>query len=89
MSDRTRRLLIAGTAVFVWWLATPDARQAVPADADPHVQRLVDSIAVSHLREMLTTLTSFETRNTLSNPNSTTPASPGSTRRPPAPRSRS
>lgn len=49
-----------------------DARQAPRGDVDPRVERLVASISTSHLREMLTTLASFETRSTLSNPDSTT-----------------
>ena len=57
-------LLICGTRT--------NAGQAPRSDADPRVERLVASISTSHLREMLTTLVSFETRSTLSNPASAT-----------------
>jgi hypothetical protein len=57
-------LLLCGTRT--------DATQAPRSDTDPRVERLVASISTGHLREMLTTLVSFETRSTLSNPDSTT-----------------
>jgi hypothetical protein len=72
MTERTRRLLIACAVAFVLCLATVDAGQAIQADADPGIQRLVAAVSASHLRELLKTLTSFETRSTLSNPDSST-----------------
>jgi Zn-dependent M28 family amino/carboxypeptidase len=41
-------------------------------DADPRLERLVASVSVEHLRQMLTTLAGFGTRNTLSSTASST-----------------
>jgi len=63
---------LALIVAFALCAAPAHARQAPRGDADPRVERLVSSISTAHLRELLTTLTSFGTRNTLSNPASTT-----------------
>ena len=72
MSRRVSLLVIAALLTGAPQLARVDAQQPGRADADPRVERLVASISTSHLREMLTRLTSFGTRNTLSNPDSST-----------------
>jgi hypothetical protein len=41
-------------------------------DADPRLEKLVASVSVEHLRQMLTTLAGFGTRNTLSSTASST-----------------
>jgi hypothetical protein len=64
--------VLALSVALVLCLSPGEARQAPRGDADPQVERLVSSISTAHLRELLTTLTSFGTRNTLSHPDSPT-----------------
>lgn len=61
--------------VMVLVLAAPapgGAQAVVRPDADPRIEKLVASISVDRLRQLLTTLTSFGTRNTLSDTASST-----------------
>jgi hypothetical protein len=71
MNRRQGGTLSVGIVAIVLTLSG-EARQAVQPDVDPRVQRLVASVSPGHIRDMLTTLVSFGTRSTLSNPNSTT-----------------
>jgi hypothetical protein len=48
------------------WPAVAGGQSVPPPDADPRIEKLVASVSVDRLRELLTTLTSFGTRNTLS-----------------------
>ena len=64
---RARLMLLSVLIVPV--LATA---QAPRPDADPRVEKIVASVSEARLKELLTRLVSFETRNTLSDPSSTT-----------------
>lgn len=66
---RSLRLFVI---LLIAWPAAAGAQTAVRPDADPRIQKLVESISVERLRELLTTLTSFGTRSTLSDPSSPT-----------------
>ena len=72
----TRRI-VGAVLVAALLLVSPggartQAQQPVRPDVDARIEALLGAISVGHLREMLTTLTSFGTRSTLSNPASTT-----------------
>src|SRR5687767_934398 len=66
------RLLLG--LVLLLSLIRPAAHAQVPPrpDADPRIEKIVASVSVEHLRQLLTTLTSFGTRSTLSDPSSPT-----------------
>ena len=57
--------------MLVMMAALPRA-QAPRPDADPRIEKIVASISEARLKELLTKLVSFETRNTLSDQSSTT-----------------
>jgi hypothetical protein len=52
--------------------ASPQAQNAPRPDADPRIEKIVASISEERLKELLTKLVSFGTRNTLSDQTSTT-----------------
>jgi hypothetical protein len=65
-----RRLLLPAflLLLFSHWL---DAQDISRREADPRIEKLVASVSVDRLRQLLATLTSFGTRNTLSVSSST------------------
>ena len=65
-----RKLLVAGLLVGMPCLA--GAQSAPRPDADPRIEKIVASISEDRLKELLTRLVSFGTRNTLSEQGSTT-----------------
>jgi hypothetical protein len=67
-----RGVLVVALAGGALGLAPAAAPQGLVRDADPRIERLLESVSIDRLRSMLTTLVSFGTRSTLSNPNSTT-----------------
>ena len=68
------KALFAGCAAAVAVFVTPTFAQApVPVgDLDPRIQKLVASISEQRMQQLLAKLVSFETRNTFSDPASTT-----------------
>jgi hypothetical protein len=54
--------LLPVLALFLMWLPATQA----PPDRDARIERIIASISVDRMRALLTTLTSFGTRNTLS-----------------------
>ena len=65
-----RGLLVVGLLVAMPYAA--GAQTAPRPDADPRIEKIVASISEDRLRELLTKLVSFGTRNTLSDQASTT-----------------
>ena len=66
----TRRLLLMVLVVGVPYVAA--GQNAPRPDADPRIEKIVASISEDRLRELLTRLVSFGTRNTMSDQTSTT-----------------
>jgi hypothetical protein len=64
------RLLLSALALLV--IVQPMAAQPPRVDADPRIEKIVASISVDRLRQLLTTLASFGTRSTLSDTTSPT-----------------
>src|SRR5688572_22937459 len=58
--------------LLVAWPVVAAAQGGPAPDADPRIEKLVASVSVDHLRQMLTTLAGFGTRNTLSDTTSPT-----------------
>jgi hypothetical protein len=58
--------------LFIAWPVVAGAQTGPTPDADPRVEKLVASVSVDHLRQMLTTLAGFGTRSTLSDTTSPT-----------------
>src|SRR5687768_4785513 len=60
------------TLLLVMMTAVPRAQNAPRPDADPRIEKIVASVSQERLKELLTRLVSFGTRNTLSDQESTT-----------------
>src|SRR5689334_1056897 len=60
------RKWVTGTFLTAVALSTALAAQAPRPDADPRIEKIVASVSEARLKELLTTLVSFGTRNTLS-----------------------
>src|SRR5512140_696467 len=72
-----RRIVVLATAVVLAsanpWRVRVAAQEPVPvSDVDPHITALLDRVSEERLRALLTTLVSFQTRNTLSSADSPT-----------------
>lgn len=67
---KTRLMMIA--ALVAMTAAVPRAQYAPKPDADPRIEKIVASVSEDRLRELLTKLVSFGTRNTMSDQTSTT-----------------
>jgi hypothetical protein len=65
------RMLVA-TLLLTTMAAVPQAQNAPRPDADPRIEKIVASISEDRLKELLTKLVSFGTRNTLSDQTSPT-----------------
>jgi len=66
-----RTITIAALAMLV--VVSPGTmRAAAPADTDPRIAKLVAAVSESRMEQLLQTLVSFGTRNTLSDPSSST-----------------
>lgn len=68
---RTRALAAASVLAAFFGTAMPLAAQsqAPSGELDPHIQKLIESISEERLEALLKKLSSFHTRNTLSDPN--------------------
>jgi hypothetical protein len=67
---RIARLFVVGLLLGTPAIAA--AQNAPPPDADPRIEKIIASISEDRLKELLTKLVSFGTRNTLSDQTSTT-----------------
>ena len=66
------RSMVGTTVLLTIAVGVPHAQNAPRPDADPRIEKIVASISEDRLKELLTKLVSFGTRNTLSDQTSTT-----------------
>ncbi len=67
-----KKRMLAATLLLTTMAAVPQAQNAPRPDADPRIEKIVASISEDRLKELLTKLVSFGTRNTLSDQTSPT-----------------
>ncbi|HEX5042431.1 MAG TPA: M20/M25/M40 family metallo-hydrolase [Candidatus Polarisedimenticolaceae bacterium] len=67
-----RTVTIAALAMLAVGASERGRAQSAPAETDPRVVKLVAAVSESRMEQLLRTLVSFGTRNTLSNPSSPT-----------------